>query len=882
MKKLFILLFAVLTVHVVHAQGCLPEGITFTTQEQIDNFQSENPGCTEIEGSVIIGRITESTDISNLNGLNVLTSIGGDLMIYGNYYLTSLDGLENLTSIGGSFSTGIIPNVPLIWFRGSGNLTNIEALNNLTYLGGDLKIWGTGLSNLSGLEGLASIPGDLQIGTYVEWPTLKAQAGGNRHLKNIDGIENIISVGGNLQLEFNDSLTDIASLNENISIDTLIIRYNSSLSECAVQTVCNHLSQEINYSIIDLNAPGCNSPQEVEQECMSHCLPEGIIFTTQTQIDSFAINHPNCNEIEGDVLIEGNDITSLNGLNVLVSVGGYLSVENNDALTSLAGLEGLTSIEGNLHIYNNDALTSLAGLDNVTSVGGTLYVRLNPALTSLAGLNNVTSLEGGLQIRDNQSLTSLAGLDNVSSIGGALKVENNDALTSLAGLEGLTSIEAFIHIFFNEALTSLTGLEGLTTIKGNLDIQYNDTLTSLAGLDNVTSIGGLIIKYNDALISLQGLENLDSIGGTLSVQYNNYLTKLAGLENIDAGSISDLRIYSNALLSTCDVKSICDYLVAPNGEVEIYGNAPGCNSPEEIEEECLSHCLPEGITFTTQAQIDSFAINYPTCAEIEGDVWIGVLPETDITNLNGLNVLNSIGGSLEIAFNKDLTNLTGLDNLTSIGGDLKIGSNNALVSLTGLERLTSIGGNLEIGFQSGMMLLGNVSLTSLEGLANLTSLGGNLHIAENLALTSLTGLDNIEANSVQYVFINYNSSLTECDVQSICDYLASPNGTIIINNNAPGCNSQLEVEDACASFVADMEEDHAISIYPNPVTNELFIVCSHGIQLTEVNIYTQMGQKALQRMGDIRQLNVSSLARGLYVIEFVTEKSKIHRKLVVE
>ena len=50
------------------------------------------------------------------------------------------------------------------------------------------------------------------------------------------------------------------------------------------------------------------------------CLPEGIIFETQAQIDSFQILHPNCTEIEGGVEINGDDITNLNGLNVLTSV----------------------------------------------------------------------------------------------------------------------------------------------------------------------------------------------------------------------------------------------------------------------------------------------------------------------------------------------------------------------------------------------------------------------------------------------------------------------------------------------------------------------------------------------------------------------------------
>ena len=56
------------------------------------------------------------------------------------------------------------------------------------------------------------------------------------------------------------------------------------------------------------------------------CLPEGITFSTQAQIDNFQINHPNCNIILGDVTINGNDITNLNGLSVLNSIGGTLFI----------------------------------------------------------------------------------------------------------------------------------------------------------------------------------------------------------------------------------------------------------------------------------------------------------------------------------------------------------------------------------------------------------------------------------------------------------------------------------------------------------------------------------------------------------------------------
>jgi len=54
------------------------------------------------------------------------------------------------------------------------------------------------------------------------------------------------------------------------------------------------------------------------------CLQEGVTFSTQEQIDSFQANYPNCTEIEGGVLIEGSDITNLDGLNVITSIGDYL------------------------------------------------------------------------------------------------------------------------------------------------------------------------------------------------------------------------------------------------------------------------------------------------------------------------------------------------------------------------------------------------------------------------------------------------------------------------------------------------------------------------------------------------------------------------------
>ena len=114
-------------------------------------------------------------------------------------------------------------------------------------------------------------------------------------------------------------------------------------------------------------------------------------------------------------------------------------------------------------------------------------------------------------------------------------------------------------------------------------------------------------------------------------------------------------------------------------------------------------CLPDGITFTTQSQIDSFPINYPGCTEIEGDV-IFPYPNT-VSSLQGLSAVSAIGGELLISDCNELTTLEGLNNLQSIGGALSIISNDNLLNLSALQNLRTIGGGLTISWNDRLKSL---------------------------------------------------------------------------------------------------------------------------------------------------------------------------------
>ncbi|MBE0637853.1 MAG: T9SS type A sorting domain-containing protein [Bacteroidales bacterium] len=584
--------------------GCLPEGITFTTQEEIDNFQVNYPGCTEIEGDVYIGDWMSGSSITNLNALGMLTSVDGSLHIGHNPSLTSLIGLDNLNAIGG-----------------------------------DLWIYWNAMTSLTGLDNLSSIGGDFGI-----WD--------NDALTSLAELDNLSSIGGILRIAENYSLTSLTGL-DNInagSITDLYVYNNASLSNCEVQSICDYLANPNGSVDIYGNSDDCNSPIEVAGSCgvMVPCLPFGNYhFTTQFEIDSFQSDFPNCSDLQGYVTICGSDIMNLDGLSVLTSIEADLDIYSNDnlislmgldglitiggsliigdfyeggnpLLTSLTGLESLTSIGGDLDIYSSNALISLNGLEGLTSIGGGLTIGSDyqgglPSLTSLTGLEGLTSIGGDVEIGGNIVLTSLTGLENLTSIGGNLDLMGNSTLTSLSGLDNVTSIGSSLGIIGNSGLTSLTGLENLTSIGGMLYLSGNSSLTSLMGMDNVTSIlGSLWIKENTALTSLTGLENLTSIMGFLWISYNTALTSLmglsgltsiggnsfqiwgntalttlTGLDNIDAGSINDIHIYDNQLLSTCEVQSVCDYLASPNGTVSIFSNAPGCNNQNQVLEACL-------------------------------------------------------------------------------------------------------------------------------------------------------------------------------------------------------------------------------------------------------------------------------------------------------
>ncbi len=975
--------------------SCLPQGIILSNQQAINNFANNYPGCSIIEGNVLIGSLDFSTNISNLEGFSGIIKFNGDLVISNADNLLNLSGLNNVENVGGSFK--ILDN---------DLMENLVGLENLDYVGQDFRIervdnpTSIALNSLNGLDNLDSVGGEFRVYScyYLQdiSSLINLKSTGSliistiHSLPSLNGLENLTFIGENLYINWNYSLENIQAL-QNLTFlgNDLRISYNSLTNLTGLEGLTK-VNGDL-YVRDFTNMIGLNNITFVGGSFDG----EASTFTGLENLDTVSmevtLNGSNflglssLKYIGGDLSIGGaNNLYSMQGLDSLSYIGGsfyvsgnnhlqnfeglhslnyigyYFTVEGNNNLQNFEGLNSLNHVGGPIHIYSNYDLENFIGLDSLTSIS-TLDIYQNGSLQSLDGLESLVTLSWLLWIEGNYSLENLDGISNIdensineiiiednlnlstcdvesickyialpnaditiqynasgcnnpgqvanacaehcfyegvnfttqqqiddfpvyysecSEIKGDVLISGNN-ITNLAGLNNINEIEGSLHILDCPSLTSLVGLEGLISIGNDLWVSANNNLDSLYGLVSLNYVGGSLQINENAGLTGISLYQLLEIGGLLEVEFNGNLTSLSGLDNISPNSIENLKITYNQSLSACEVQSICSYLISPAGIVEIHDNATGCSSQEEVYESCFS-CFPDGIQFTSQQQLSDFYQQYPDCHIISGDV---VISGSDITSLYllhgisrikgnlyiqsnpllsslyGLHNISEIEGGLYLENNNNLSNIEALSNLTYIGQNLVFNSNNSLLTFEGLQNIKYVNGDVSILSNYGLIgLLGLDSLSTISGklvisdndrlhqinnLASLIQIFGSLQIMYNDSLPNLYGISNLNSGTISELMIYNNPQLSECDVLSICNFLTNPTGPCQIDLNSTGCNSIGEVQAACLTSDAELPSLHVFLVYPNPASSFITITYHRKPSLsTKPSSTTTSGKKS--------------------------------------
>jgi len=384
MKKhfIFLFLFCCLSLPALLAQPCFPDGYGPASQEEIDNFATLYPDCTELSAGLYIHSIT-SPQIENLEGLAQITRIEGPLSIDGMNALKSLHGLHNVTyikSLNYDFSTGLedVSGLEKLDTIDGGfsmlvsSINAISGMDSLKYIKGNINISGTSLNSWTGMNHLNYVGGEFDINTCNIGP--------------ISGMNNLKTITGNLRIQDNNHSGDISGW-QNLETISGDIRFNSAYATSFV--------------------PQVSGFGQIKS------IGGGIYMTDFRGLKDFSF------------------------LSGLTNLGGDIEVYYCINLESFSGLENLNTIGGKLEVSGTDSLKSMAGLENLISIGGDLNILECQNLASLHGLQNLTSIDGALALSQNFALQSLAGLENLETINGTLNISGYNELVNILALEKL-------------------------------------------------------------------------------------------------------------------------------------------------------------------------------------------------------------------------------------------------------------------------------------------------------------------------------------------------------------------------------------------------------------------------------------------------------------
>ena len=562
--------------------------------------------------------------------------------------------------------------------------------------------------------------------------------------------------GGNISVKLQSNIDFEVNIAENATTWITQIQTKALTESALTFQIAANTTSEVRIGEIEIKDKNSSLADTIRiSQGTSDTYTGDVVLSTVEEVKAFA--EMGYKKIDGSLIVEGNELTTLTQLNNQLEEIRDSLIINGTGLTNLDGLYGLKKVGGNVNI--KDMSTSnpvLEGLNNLETIGGNLEIHARN-LTSIKGLSKLQSIGGSFRVYDG-SFTSFEGLENLTHLPGNLEIIycNLHSLESFKGLNGLQSIGGSFKINTQtgglNSLTSFGGLESLENISGNFEIStdtrglYN--LTSFKGLENLVNIGGNFeINANfeglGALASFEGLENLASIGGNFKIKANfkglRILASFKGLEN----------------------------LTSIGGNFEIKANGTGA-----LHKLASFEGLRSLISIDGNFEISAEASMYESSLDI-------------LASFKGLENLSSIGGNFKIegrignsfALN-GLSSFEGLENLTSINGDFT--SNQYIRVENNLSNLTTVGGNMKI------WIITEISSNTFDAnFSRLESVGGSLSLVSRNSSSGTLSLPLLQA-------IGGECSFDEFDLIDFPN-LESINGTLEISNvNSIGTLDKLK------------------------------------------------------------------------------------------
>jgi len=594
--------------------ACPTENVVLTTQNGLDAFVAYYGGCDSLPVSLTLAG---TSGITNINGLNFIKHIDGNLTINGHTALTNINGFGNLLGLTGSLS---VTNNTL--------LSHIDSLHELSYIGQSLIIQNNnGLSNLFGL-------------------------------RNVDSIGQHITITNNVAL--NDCDAICPAWNNGIS-GTLTIANNPS--ECSTVTQFKMVCDD------DCTIGNLILTTQAEVNTFVN-----TYHTCDTLIGNLTISGgSNINnihglsfikQISGNLTLSGNtNLINMKGLQGLIKLTGNLTITGHPNLVSLDSLHHLAVVSGTLSIQNNPVLNEINALSSLDTIGGNLNINNNITLYNCSGICNVINNDailGTVNIINNPNNCSTTEEVTIYCTPPVCPVSGNYILKNQAEVNAFVSSFSIcdslignLTIFGGNDILNIDGLNFIKYISGNLTIKNNYKISNMQGFSNLQKVGGFLSVEGNILVnSLAHLDSLTYIGGLLRIQNNNAIPNLNGLQYLDHIG-QNLIVRNNNVLTNCSV--ICTLIEnnVINGVIDVASNPSPCSNNNQVNTVCTygsllstvfvnitQDSIAEGSTFTFVVSTDyppsdtlTIHLSSNNQADVPVPATVKILPNTTSVNV---------------------------------------------------------------------------------------------------------------------------------------------------------------------------------------------------------------------------------------------------------
>lgn len=355
--------------------------VVLTTQNEVDDFGVE--GYIEVTGTFFISgesiesltpllsvkkvgklRIEGTEKLINLEGLNNVTEVNGEMLIVDNLILENIGALNNINTINGWL--GIISNNKISSIQGFDSLTTVEFIQ---------------INENESIKSVDAFNTVEEIESFV--------FSSNKQIEFIGGFANLKSIN-RLFIENNEGNFTVDAFHEIIEFtDSFLISQNAGLTEIIGFEKIEALSNFIR--VIDcpelVLLKGFSSLETAQSIFINNC-------PKLSTLDAFR----NLQLLNGTLNLSFLDLNNLANFNSLEEVGGLWIGSRLNGLQNFNDLSNLKTINGAMKIFNNDSLISLMGFDSLVNCSD-IEVTGNQNLTDFCAIKPLLDLNSDIPYR---------------------------------------------------------------------------------------------------------------------------------------------------------------------------------------------------------------------------------------------------------------------------------------------------------------------------------------------------------------------------------------------------------------------------------------------------------------------------------------------------